>query len=117
MKKIIFFAFINIIILSGCYKTTYYTNKQAKNYADVNKKHHIGIYGLVEFSDPEALDQICPHGVASVVSQQSFLDGFVAFITFSFYSPFSVSITCANDKSVYKIYLDKDKKIAYFEKN
>ncbi len=37
----------------------------------------------------------CPNGVARVETQQSFVNGLVAWITFFIYTPMTIMVTCA----------------------
>lgn len=56
--------------------------------------HHGGVLGLVEFSDPVALDRACPGGVAGIEQRTSFLNGLAANLTGSLYTPQSVTVEC-----------------------
>lgn len=52
------------------------------------------IYGLVP-PDPLDVESQCKSGVAKVETQHSFLNGLVAFLTFSIYTPIDIKVTCA----------------------
>jgi len=52
------------------------------------------IYGLVPPSTISAAVK-CPHGVAKVETQRSFLNSLVTFITIGIYSPMEIKVTCA----------------------
>ncbi len=52
------------------------------------------IYGLVP-PDPVDVEQQCKSGVAKVETQHSFLNGLVAFLTLSIYTPIDIKVTCA----------------------
>lgn len=52
------------------------------------------IYGLVPPSTVETAAK-CPGGVAKVETQQSFVNGLVAFLTIGIYTPMSIRVTCA----------------------
>jgi hypothetical protein len=47
---------------------------------------------------PPAIDakQTCPQGVASVVTERSFLNGLVGAITYSLFTPMHTTVTCAS---------------------
>ncbi len=52
------------------------------------------VYGLVP-PDPLDVEQQCKSGVAKVETQHSFLNGLVAFLTLSIYTPIDIKVTCA----------------------
>jgi hypothetical protein len=58
---------------------------------------HSFILGLVP---PETVETAkkCPNGVAKVETQQSFLNGFVAFLTSYIYTPMTIKVTCGTGK-------------------
>ena len=88
-------------VLSGCYHVTVVHNKpgvtqQAAAAPTVVEKpfSHSFIYGLVPPAELNVKDQ-CPNGASKVETKQSFLNGLVAGITYSLYTPVSVKVTCA----------------------
>lgn len=52
------------------------------------------IYGLVPPSVVETASK-CPHGVARVETQLSFLNQLVSFLTLGIYTPMRINVTCA----------------------
>jgi hypothetical protein len=52
------------------------------------------LFGLVPASEVDVKGQ-CPTGIATVESEQSFLNGFVSVLTIGIYTPQHVRITCA----------------------
>lgn len=52
------------------------------------------VYGLVP-PDPVDVESQCKGGVAKVETQHSFLNGLVAFLTLSIYTPIDIKVTCA----------------------
>lgn len=57
--------------------------------------HHGGIFGLVEFSNPENLDHACDgKELKTFTVEKSFLQGFVGGITYSLYSPWNAAFSC-----------------------
>jgi hypothetical protein len=52
------------------------------------------LWGIVP-AEPIDLRQQCPAGVATVETQQSFMNGFVAVLTLGIYSPQRLLVTCA----------------------
>src|SRR5690349_3557421 len=53
------------------------------------------IFGLVAANEISTAAQ-CPNGVATVETQQSFLNGLVGGLTLGIYTPQDVKITCAS---------------------
>jgi hypothetical protein len=53
------------------------------------------LWGIVP-ADTIDTRQSCPSGVATVETQQSFMNGFVSFFTLGIYAPQRVRITCAS---------------------
>lgn len=112
-KSLILLLFLG---LSGCY-TIHFTKKNY-HFAGYNysKWHHIGLLGLLEFSDPVNLKATCGEedNWQAVRVQTGFLQGLISFIPTptgisipfsdtsipmtgiigSFYSPEEVSIAC-----------------------
>ena len=52
------------------------------------------VYGLVP-PDPLDVESQCKSGVAKVETYHSFLNGLVAFLTISIYTPIDIKVTCA----------------------
>lgn len=52
------------------------------------------IFGLVP-PPVENVSQQCTNGVSKVETQHSFLNGLVAFVTFSLVTPMQITVTCA----------------------
>jgi Bor protein len=52
------------------------------------------VYGLVP-PDPLDVESQCKSGVAKVETVHSFLNGLVAFLTISIYTPIDIKVTCA----------------------
>ena len=84
-----------LVALSACYRVT--VNTGAPPAATViDKQWQLSfVYGLVP---PPAIDakQTCPQGVASVVTERSFLNGLVGAITYSLFTPMHATVTCAS---------------------
>lgn len=66
------------LMLGGCFKIdyTYGPSNPAPSY---DNWHHIGIFGLVEFSDPVNLDAVCPNGFGRVHYEVSFINGLIPY--------------------------------------
>jgi hypothetical protein len=86
---------VALVALSACYRVT--VNTGAPPAATViDKQWQLSfVYGLVP---PPAIDakQTCPQGVASVVTERSFLNGLVGAITYSLFTPMHTTVTCAS---------------------
>ena len=84
---------------SACYRTRMIFRQAPMGQTSTEydgKWHHGGVLGLVEFSDPVALDRACPGGVAEIEQRTSFLNGLVAGLTWRLYTPQSVTVECAS---------------------
>ena len=82
---------------SACYRTrmTFRQAPHAEISGDYDERwHHDGVFGLAQFSDPVALDRACPAGVAEIEQRTSFVNGLVAGLTSSLYTPQTVSVYC-----------------------
>ena len=55
---------------------------------------HSFVYGLVPPSTVDAKAH-CPNGVSKVETQMTFVQGVVAFLTASLYTPMTITVTCA----------------------
>lgn len=99
------------LLTTGCYKIDY-INAPSEPYPSETQWHHIGIFGLVEFSSPVRLDQICPQGWARVHNERSVLNVLVT-LGLSIpsaawtYQPYTTRIYCASGQG-YEVQLDDD---------
>ncbi len=83
-----------LLTLSACYHATVQTGL-APSTQTIEEKWASGwIYGLVPPATVQTM-QGCPAGVARVDTQQSFVNGLVAIITFGIYTPMEIIVTCA----------------------
>jgi hypothetical protein len=82
------------VVLSGCFHAVIDTGRAPAGEPIVNPWAHAFIYGLVPPAVTETAKK-CPGGVAKVETQMSFLNGLAAFITFSLYTPMTISYSCA----------------------
>lgn len=104
-------AFAALLILSGCYHATVTTGRTPGTTA-INKPFASGwIYGLVPPSTVEAASQ-CPHGVAVVETQLSFVNQLVSFFTIGIYTPMHIKVTCAASGSASIVEPDHEMTIA-----
>ena len=90
-------ALCTAALLSGCYRINYSTGRAPNTKVmPENTTEHMGIFGLVNFSDPVELNSICPEGFAKVEQKVTFAYGLVSAITFGLYNPHRVTVQCAS---------------------
>lgn len=99
------------LLLTGCYKINYVAGPSAP-YPQTTDWHHIGIFGLVEFSEPVMLDRICPSGFARVENQISFVNGLVPIALGTVglawvYQPHTVKVYCRSGQA-YEVSVNED---------
>lgn len=83
-----------VLVLVGCYHAVIDTGL-APSPVTIDQQWASGfIYGLVP-PNPVGTMQKCPHGVAKVETQHSFLNSLVAGITVGIYTPMTITVTCA----------------------
>jgi hypothetical protein len=57
--------------------------------------HHHVLWGLVNLTEPEVLNAVCPQGVAQVYTRVTFFNWVLSVITGGVYSPTRVDVWCA----------------------
>lgn len=91
---------------AGCYTTTIRSGRLPDHrpaiYVDgleaatFDARWHSGyVNGIVEVGGNYNLDRICPQGWAEITTEQDFLHGLLARVTFGIYSPQAITIRCA----------------------
>ena len=86
---------VALVALGACYRVTVHTGAPPAATV-IDKQWQLSfVYGLVP---PPAIDakQACPQGVASVVTERSFLNGVVDYFTGRLFTPMHAKITCAS---------------------
>ena len=82
------------LLLAGCYHVTVVTSAAPPG-THVNKEwQNSFVIGLVPPPELNVKDQ-CPQGVTKVETERSFLNGLVAAITQSIYTPMHTEVTCS----------------------
>ena len=83
------------LISGGCYRVTVITGApQAPQVVD--KPWQLSfVYGLVPPPELNVQPQ-CPQGVSQVVTERSFLNGLVASLSWSIFTPMHAKVTCAS---------------------
>lgn len=100
MARLSRFAVVVAAVFTGaCFHTTVETGLPASTTVIQKDWAHSFIYGLVPPSTMETKAQ-CPNGVARVETQHSFLNGLVAAITWSIYTPVTITVTCASSNKM-----------------
>ncbi|MGE0354839.1 MAG: Bor family protein [Gemmatimonadales bacterium] len=79
---------------AGCYHATIQTGAAPSTTVIYQSFASSWIYGLVPPKTVETMEQ-CPSGVATVETQQSFVNGLVAILTLGIYTPMEIKVTCA----------------------
>ena len=87
-------ALVGLLALGGCYKVTYTNGNGSAFQADNGSLHHVGILGLMEFSSPIPVHQICPNGFDRVDVRQNVLTGLIGNLTRNLYSPLQTFVQC-----------------------
>ncbi len=83
-----------LLLAGGCFHATIETGLAPSPQVIDNQWAHGFLWGLVPPSTVETASK-CPHGVARVETQHSFLNGLVYWITWGIYSPIEITVTCA----------------------
>ena len=92
--KFLFVLVFCIIAISGCYTATIETELTPSNIMIENNWAAGWVYGLVPPKTVETAAK-CPHGVAKVMTQLSFPNQLVGFLTIGIYTPMTIQVTCA----------------------
>ena len=117
MKKTILFAvFLFGLVSSGCFKINYARQVGMQAAPAYDEWHHIGIFALVEFSDPVQLGYICPTGFARVHHEVSFINGLVPLalgvVGLSWvYTPSTITVWCESGLG-YELGMTRDGMVA-----
>jgi hypothetical protein len=96
MRRVASLATIGALVLSaGCYHATIETGRPASTTIVQNQWASSWIAGLVPPATVNVASQ-CPNGVSKVETEHSFLNMLAQFVTFSIYSPMTITVTCAS---------------------
>jgi hypothetical protein len=87
-----------VAFASGCYHATINTGLSPSGETVTNKWAHSFLAGLVPPDIVNTAAQ-CPNGVAKVETQHSFLNMVAQVVTFSIYSPMTIDVQCATQRS------------------
>jgi hypothetical protein len=87
-------ALVGLALLAGCYHQVVQTGRAPGPVVVSHPWTATWLWGLVPAEEINVTSQ-CPNGVATVETQQSFLNGLVGGLTLGIYAPRDVQITCA----------------------
>ncbi len=91
MKRML--AVLALSVLAGCFHLHYVADRQPGPAPTSEAWHNGFVWGLVEQA-PVEVDSICPSGFAKIDSTETFVNGLVHAVTFSIYTPETVTVTC-----------------------
>ena len=83
-----------LAVSAGCYHLTVVTGAPAATQKLDKEWQHSFVFGIVPPAEVASRDP-CTQGVAKVETERSFLNGLVAALTYSIYTPVHVTVTCA----------------------
>ena len=83
------------ILCTGCYRVTVITGAPPSPEVIDKPWQHSFVYGLVPPTELTTTET-CKQGVSKVVTERSFLNGLVAGLTYSIYTPVHTTVTCAS---------------------
>jgi hypothetical protein len=90
---------VGTCLLAGCFHQIVQTGRTPGNTFVERPWTATWLWGLVQADEISVVAQ-CPNGVATVETQQSFLNGLVAGLTLGIYTPQEVRITCATGSAM-----------------
>ena len=106
MKSTPLFLLLSLIA-SGCGKVTYTQGNTTPLIRENPAFHHVGIIGLVEFSKPIPIHDICPDGFERVDVRTNALTALIQGVTFNLYTPTQTFVQCKSGNS-YRLDLDEN---------
>ena len=84
-----------LVLLAGCYRVTVNTGAEPSA-QEIDKQWQLSfVYGLVPPPEIKA-QETCKSGVATVMTERSFLNGLVGFLSSSIVTLIHTKVTCAN---------------------
>jgi hypothetical protein len=113
MKSLrVLFLITCALAMMGCYAARIETGRAAGTKVIEKKWASSWIYGLVPPSTINVASE-CPHGVAKVETQLSFLNQLVSAITWGIYTPMQIVVTCAEEAHGNLVTPDPEIKVGY----
>jgi hypothetical protein len=97
MRKLLVSA-VSFITVTACYHATVETGATPSPVVIDKEFASSWIYGLVPPNTVSTAEK-CPHGVAKVETQHTFVNQLVGIITLGIYTPMQIRVTCASPTS------------------
>jgi Bor protein len=94
MRRALQIAF-GLPLLAGCYRVTVVAGAPPSAVTVDRPWQHSFIGGLVPPNEVN-VQELCPNGVARVVTERSFVNGVADVVTSGIYSPIHTMVTCAS---------------------
>lgn len=88
-----------LLVTSGCYRQVVQTGRTPAATVIDRPWTSTWLWGLVPATPIDVTSQ-CRSGIATVVTEQSFMNGLVGLLTLGIYSPRHVTITCATGSAM-----------------
>ncbi len=88
-----------LLVSSACYRQVVQTGRTPAATVIDRPWTHTWLWGLVPASPIDVTSQ-CRSGIATVVTEQSFMNGLVGVLTLGIYTPRHVTITCATGSAI-----------------
>jgi anti-sigma factor RsiW len=88
-----------LLVTSACFRQVVQTGRTPAATVIDRPWTHTWLWGLVPASPIDVTSQ-CRSGIATVVTEQSFMNGLVGLLTIGIYSPRHVTITCATGSAM-----------------
>lgn len=85
---------LGAMLLTGCYHVTVISGTTPAPTVVDKPWQNVFVYGLVPPPELNVKEQ-CPNGVQKVETETSFLNGLVAALTWSLYTPIHAKVTCS----------------------
>lgn len=89
---------VSAVLLSACFHQIVQTGRTPGTTVVERPWTATWLWGLVPAEEISVVAQ-CPNGVATIETQQSFLNGLVGGLTLGIYTPQEVRVTCASGSS------------------
>lgn len=88
-----------VLMVSGCYRQVVQTGRTPTSTVIDRPWTHTWLWGLVAATPIDVTTQ-CRSGIATVVTEQTFMNGLVTVLTLGIYGPRHVTITCATGSAL-----------------
>ena len=79
---------------TGCMSIFFHHDGTQAKATEQEGLHHIGVFSLVEFSDPVDLSERCPTGWRTVMTERGPLAILIGMLTQPIYGPMTVGVGC-----------------------